>query len=1072
VKIGFGKKKKKSKKMSIRPKRVKPLFYEDLTISDESLILMETNMPEIKVPIVNDPKRLMNGIYFLVYGLYVDVNKVDDSIKTIKGNVKTIANLLRVVAPVDIFVFNSGEIENKKLKILLVFRFKFVRATEYGIEPIPDVIILRKLVPSIKEKINDMVRNTFLAYEPVRLPITSLTSKQLRVVGFPPRRTYVIYDKVKDFENILADYMLSVPISSFEEHYEVSSSETVSGKEEEVVEHIERTRTHPVPISQPKIGPGESVIPPTRREGGIQSIRGREHSVESGQMERVSEVIPIDEGISVGAQQPLVQQEFQKQPSIPMQQPTGEPQSRIGNVIKKPEQSFEQPILTYGKPESVSVEEQQNVVENVEYNVQIKQSESVQQTQPMYVDECDKILSDFVEEQCGDVSVIYNNSGNSFYRDSHLIIRSDKMFVDVVYGFVDMIKSMLGCGHYDELISSVNTITYEIDRVVAEFLGLDDVLNESATNESYNLINIKDFYRGLYNIVTGKPFNKGTLVRLLPIGVTPWGEKYYYITEYLPEPQRYPTWQAVSNRVTLIIGGMGSGKSHLGKYILELNALAGGSSILVVTTTTDLNEYSNLKKKLDEIRDKMKKCGCDPNDPNVIECVDGCSSLSDYEKKLIKKVGIHNLRIQLTTIAPIAKSEDMKQYNFDFVFTLPVNLLTFGIIRSLISGVKKKQEFVLLNKAFEMGIKGFYEFLLNLYKKNPEVIRHPLQFIGINPEIIGDKIPHDPDGEDDIPSFYMFVKALKLAPAVDKTIENNFLKLLKMDYRAEETFKRVFADIRALKDKNREFLQMFKGTTEPIVELGTFESEPVPAKSTFSKEFVYEHMFKPHTLTVIYLPMEKEEVYKKVGIIMFNEIMKILQTIEGFRREQIRRNEPITPILIGIDEAHFYFNRSNYEDVVDEGEYLNSIEVIARTSRKYSYGIILMSQLASDIPKNVFRNAGVKFIGRLNSNDSIKNETSNQKLGEIITNKLPKKWFIVSDSDIPGGYFLVSATIRLSDIISNDESLRYDGPSEEIAEKIKSFMNNLPDTLREKLKVYLCNVKKGRVVEIPLIKIE
>ncbi len=1131
MRVGFGRKKKKVSKKRRVKKKIKPMFYEDLTISDDSLIFIKSNMPEIKVPIVNDPNRLMNGVYFIVYALYVPVtNEINKKIENIESSIESIVNLLKVVAPVDIFVFNSGEIESGKLKLLLVFRLKFVRATEYGIEPIPDNIIIKKLIPEIEKKIQSIVNTTFKTdYSPKRVPITSLTSRQMRVIGFPPRRSYIIYDRVKEFEGVLADYTISMPIEiGVQEEKSQEVSEPIP-LEEQRGQPVESERNVPI-VPQPQLP-----VSPIR-----QPITPDSQSIVSSMSNEIKST-KVSEGVSI----PEVPKEQELHESEVLPLPSNVESESIELSVSESEQMYpvSSPQITSPSPitqrieyvpirDHSSVESKGEDVVSQDVNVGQDESniESVQQSYDVLgIDpECVPILNSIIEERivrddgsdCG-VSVIHTKDEIG----GHIILKGDDMLVDVVIGVLDEIEAILGCGesNYSTFEISIN----EISNTYANFLRLDDVIQGNSTIDDYDLMKPSDYYIGMYKIITGKIFNSGTTIKLLPIGTTVWGEKYYYVTEYCENPINYPNWQAVSNRVTLILGGMGSGKSHLGKYILELNALAGGSSVLIVTTPVDVREYYMLKLKINSIRERLFRCGCINEDGSLVEnfyeCIENCMCsgecvekinkmfrigdddknndgdknndnknndgnnnenvdiesevrkineecpcLLDYEIELVKNIGIINLNIQIMTIAPMSNLEELRNVKFDYLFTLPVNMLTFGIIRNLITGAKK-QEFVVLGKAFEMGIKGFYEFILNMYKRNPS-IRHPLQIININPEDIGKVIPEDPDDDKEIPSFYQFIKALKMSPSSMDLIRTAVFSKVYVDPKAVEIFPRVFSDIVALKDKHKEFLQMFKGTSEPI-----FEDlyEPMPAKTMFTKEFVYEKMFKPYTFTVIFLPMEKDTVYKKVGVVMFEEFLKILKSTSSLRQEQISRNEPITPILVGIDEAHFYFEPSVISDVVDVETYINEIAEISRTSRKYSYGVILMSQLADDIPKKVFDNAGVKFIGTLGSKSALSKEFENKKLIQVVVKKLPKRWFLAIDNNIPGGYFLVSATRKLSDILRKDP---YVGPAEEIAKKLESIMVdgsiNVSPRVAKTLKEYVCHVKGGYKVEIPVIKIK
>ena len=87
-------------------------------------------------------------------------------------------------------------------------------------------------------------------------------------------------------------------------------------------------------------------------------------------------------------------------------------------------------------------------------------------------------------------------------------------------------------------------------------------------------------------------------------------------------------------------------------------------------------------------------------------------------------------------------------------------------------------------------------------------------------------------------------------------------------------------------------------------------------------------------------------------------IRQLLLSILEYQKRTREKGKPICPVIFAIDEAHLIYS-SKHGDVVTK-----EISTIAKTGRTLKCGLILASQLISDLSSDILRIAGSKIIFR------------------------------------------------------------------------------------------------------------
>ena len=995
-------KNKKQKKK--RVKKVRKLFYEDKCIRDNSLIYKTSNYEGIKVIYDPDKTRLLNGVLIIPYKIYVDYTTDDYEMKKIImeviSKVNKVIDELKITLPVDVFLFDSSEIENgSKLKLYIVFRVKLVNNVNYVYKPIPDNIIIGKYMNKIIETLNAIVKKNFNNYNVSKVPLIELKSRQLRAVGFPPKREYVILDNVKNIEDYVSDDTLSFLSVIMNE---VSDSEVVE---------ISGVKTSGAPIA--------------RKLEINNAGEDREVHRESSQ---VAKSLPIERPqpggrpLPVERSQPIGKPLPSERPQ-PMIPPTN---TNVPIVSSRPEvtpNSNENPVSKETQPTM-------GIDQDIETNVDIVSNV----TQPP---ELDTIADDL---ESGQVVESIDNDGidsvdefgyRHFYDEINGVVVKD---VDVLFN----VNSNVSREFYESMYYSY------LDSVTARVFNLENPFD-------YDIISSSIYNTELLKIINGLPFNSGSTVKMLPVGITAWGEKYYLPIEFCENPQSKSSWQAVTNRVITIVGKMGSGKTHVGSNILELNALSGGSSILIITAPNEVKAYSILKKMIEKVR-PLAKSG-------------DCSSLTNKNERnlceLLRKLNATDFKIQLATISSLKDS--ISGVDFDILITIPANELNYGLIRHLSTGTSSR-DFANLSRAFRIGILGLYEYMLNFFKK--ENFRRSFADF-----VVGDPPEDDPDDDKRIGSmyhFFVFMKSISINSVNTNSIET--ITLSRLDNDARAVYDKVKTQFISISSQYKSILQMFKGISYPILE---DLDEPVVASSNITKDFVFEKFFKPYTLTVIFMPMELGEIYSKVGIILFKVLLEIFaNSMSEFRELQRKRNETFYPIILGVDEAHLYFKKTLVQDVVGRVETLvEKIKMISKLSRKYSFGLVLMSQNINDIPVDVFKNSGVRIYGVIDDIREIRDVFDNPKMATFFKQHIRKRWFLIHDDMIKGGYIPFMSTRRLFNILDDEP---YTRPSMEVYNTIRfsgvgDIVNENPN-IAKSIEKYRKLAEEGKVPEIGIIR--
>lgn len=145
--------------------------------------------------------------------------------------------------------------------------------------------------------------------------------------------------------------------------------------------------------------------------------------------------------------------------------------------------------------------------------------------------------------------------------------------------------------------------------------------------------------------------------------------------------------------------------------------------------------------------------------------------------------------------------------------------------------------------------------------------------------------------------------------------------------------------------------------------------DPLVGKSEEIIQFINDFLFKNTTENVLRIGFENLSYDFSIREIIVDFIASKLLNIA--RNGQFKT----TPAILFIDEAHQFLNkRINADD--DSSFYLQSIDSIAKESRKYGLFLCLTTQMPRDIPIGTLSQIGTFFVHRL-INDSDKRAIEN-----------------------------------------------------------------------------------------------
>ncbi len=117
-------------------------------------------------------------------------------------------------------------------------------------------------------------------------------------------------------------------------------------------------------------------------------------------------------------------------------------------------------------------------------------------------------------------------------------------------------------------------------------------------------------------------------------------------------------------------------------------------------------------------------------------------------------------------------------------------------------------------------------------------------------------------------------------------------------------------------------------------------------------------MVVPGRCTVIDVSREPQGRFQ--SLIIRHLLLEVLR----YQKERRERGEKLCPVIFAIDEAHIIYS-SRYKDLISK-----EISMVAKTGRSLKCGLILASQLVSDLPSDILRLAGSKVVFRVGQRES------------------------------------------------------------------------------------------------------